>query len=250
MVSVFRDLKYAGLLRLREHWGISPEDLHYAVENEILHACVWMPMRYLERGVIRDRHFVFMRHEAKEGFVGVRPRDFRTISRVGSARLRSFDSVTSRGTVLRLPDEPRQPALLVHLQDLMVLAQDRAEFEREYRLRPYDVEGCAAGPLAEFLASDDYRHIRINGEEHHFGDVQAHVIKLLHAASLGRGPWVHGKTLLDGAGSNAARLRDVFKSKRDWRKVILSDKRGSYRLNVPLMGAEPEGVAGRPAFTP
>ncbi|WP_422927457.1 hypothetical protein [Singulisphaera sp. PoT] len=250
MVSIFRDRKYARLLRLREHWGISLEDLYYAVENEFLHACVWMPLRYLERGTIRDRQFVFMRHEAKEGFVGVRPRDFRTISSVGSARLRSFDSVTRRGTVLRLPDEPRQPALLVRIEDLMVLAQDRAEFEREYRLRPYDVEGCAAGPLAEFLASDDYRHIRINGEEHHFGDVQAHVIKILHAASLGRSPWVHGKTLLDGAGSHAARLRDVFKSKRDWRRVILSDKRGSYRLNVPWMAAEPEGVAGRPAITP
>jgi hypothetical protein len=120
MGSIFPDQKYARLLHLQKHWEISTDDLYYAVENELLHVCVWMPTRFLERGIIEDRHFVFRQYETKEGFVGIRPHDFFTIASVGSARLRCFHSVSEKGTVLRLPFEPRQPTLLVQLQDFVL----------------------------------------------------------------------------------------------------------------------------------
>lgn len=241
MISIFPNPKYARLLRLQKHWDIPSDELYYAIENDVLQVCVWMPTRYLERGIIRDRHFIFTQYETKEGFVGIRPQDFHVIASQGSARLRSFLSVTKLGTVLRMPDEPRQPKLQVQLQDVMVLAQDRVEFERKYGLNAYNLlEVATEPPLADFMATEDYRHIRINGEEHHFGVVQARIIETLHNASRTRSPWVHGKTLLDGAGSKGARLRDLFKSKHDWRKLILSDKSGFYRLNVPALDPERE----------
>ena len=54
----------------------------------------------------------------------------------------------------------------------------------------------------------------------------------LRERMVSRNPWVHGKTLIDGTNSQATRLRDVFKNNRDWQKIIVSNKRGYYRLNL------------------
>ena len=68
--------------RLQNLWrrlGLSQEDIYYAIENDQLRTSVWMPMRFMERGVIKDGKFVFVRHECREGFIGVRPQDFHRI---------------------------------------------------------------------------------------------------------------------------------------------------------------------------
>jgi hypothetical protein len=74
----------------------------------------------------------------------------------------------------------------------------------------------------------------LDNEEYHLGDVQARVIEQLHDASQSHQPWVHGKTLIYESGSEAARLRDLFKNKRTWNGLIISNERDCYRLNVPL----------------
>ena len=66
---VFHDKAYDRLHNLWKRWGISQEDAYYAIENGLLRACVWMPMRYVERGVIKDGKFIYEQHEYKEGFL-------------------------------------------------------------------------------------------------------------------------------------------------------------------------------------
>jgi hypothetical protein len=225
---------YDRLSSLWKRWDVSQEDVYYSIENGLLRVCVWLPLRYLERGVIKDGKFIYEQHEPREGFVGVRPEDFHRICSTGCAKLRIFRSVREEEHILRMAYEPPQPAISVRLNDLVVLQQDRIKFEKSYQLQPVSIQhqqaACALN--REFSASPDYHHISIHGEEFHLGDVQARVVEQLHDALQSRTQWVHGKTLIYGANSKAVRLRDIFKSKRDWSKIIASNGRGYYRLNI------------------
>lgn len=225
---------YDRLHSLWRQWGTSQEDVYYAIENGLLRVCVWMPMRYIERGILQEGRFVYERHEHKEGFIGVRPQDFHRISSTGCAKLRIFLSIKEEDRILRMAYEPPQPAISVRIHDLVILRQDREKFETIYQIPQERIEAYpdACATQKEFSASGDYHHISMNGEEYHLGDVQARIVEQLHDALRSRTQWVHGKILLNNAGSRAMRLRDVFKGKRDWEKIVESNQRGYYRLNI------------------
>ncbi len=225
--------KYDRLHSLIARWGVFPEDVYYAIENGALCTCVWLPLRYLERGIIKNRKFIYEQHEHKEGFVGVRPQDFHRICSCGCLKLRIFRSITQEGHILRMADEPPQPSISVRLSDLVILQKDRQQFEETYDIKADNVLDFVKEPAApEFAASRDYRHITYEGKDYQLGDVQAQIIEQLYDAVLTDNPWVHGKTLIHVAGSRAVRLRDLFKNKAKWRDLIISDARGRYRLNV------------------
>ena len=226
---------YHRLQSLQKRWEVSQEDIFYAIENGLLRVCVWLPLRYVERVVIKNRKFIYERHEHQEGFVGVRPEDCRLVCSKGRAKLRTFNSVCEDGHVLRLAYEPPQPAICVRFKDLVVLKDDRKKFERTYDIAEtnvHDLHPDHSPPY--FAASDDYKYIRMGDQEFHLGDVQARVVEQLYDASQSHQPWVHGKTLIYESSSNAVRLRDLFKNKRTWRALIVSNERGYYRLNLPI----------------
>lgn len=230
----FPEKTYNRLDSLRRGWGITQEDVYYAIENDLLRVCVWLPLRYMERCIIKGNKFVYEQHEHKTGFIGVRPEDFHKISSTGCAKLRIFRSVKSESHIFRLAYEPPQPALSVRIHDLVVLKDDCRTFEDNYGIsKTENAQQVENSAVKEFSASPDYRHIMLDGEKYNLGDVQACVIQQLHDAAASMNPWVHGKTLLYSANSKATRLRDVFKSKNDWQKIIASDGRGYYRLNLP-----------------
>lgn len=225
---------YDRLHSLWRRWGLTQEDVYYAIENGLLRVCVWMPLRFMERGEIRNKAFIYVEHEHKEGFIGLRPEDFHRICSTGCAKLRIFRSIKEEAHILRMAYEPPQPAISVRIHDLVVLQEDRVKFETSYEIcQIKSGEYPAICPsLKEFSASSDYHQISIHGEKFHLGDVQARVVEQLHDAVRSRQQWVHGKTLIHGANSKALRLRDVFKSKSDWGKIIASNGRGYYRLNI------------------
>ncbi len=231
---VLLDKTYDRLHNLWTRWGMSQEDAFYAIENGLLRTCVWLPLRYVERGVIKDGKFIYERHEPKEGFIGVRPEDFRRICSTGRAKLREFHSVKQAGHIIRMAYEPPQPAIMVRISDLVVLQEDRKKFEETYQIGQIEVTPPATKPISDFTFSNDYRHVTLDGHEYHLGDVQARVVELLHDAARSRQPWVHGKTLIYESASGAVRLRDLFKHKRGWRNLIIANERGYYRLNLPL----------------
>lgn len=223
---------YDRLHSLWKRWELPQEDVYYAVENGLLRVCVWVPLRFMERGVIKNKKFIYEEHQPEEGFVGVRPEDFHRICSTGCAKLRIFRSTKKAGHILRMAYEPPQPAVSVRIHDLVVLREDRLAFEETYGVKDIGTSQHNKTAKQEFCSSPDYHTITINGEEFHLGDVQARVVEQLHDALQSRTQWVHGKTLIYGANSKAIRLRDIFKSKRDWNKIITSNGRGYYRLNV------------------
>lgn len=237
---VFHNKAYDRLQNLWMRWGIPQEDVYYAIENDLLRTCVWLPLRYMERGVIQNQKFIFEQHEPKQGFMAVRPEDFYRVCSTGRAKLRTFRSIEEEGHILRMAYEPPQPAIMVRIGDLVVLQEDRKKFEETYNLGNGNTLVFPPKPGVEgnFHFSNDYRHVTLESKEFHLGDVQARVVEQLHDAARSRQPWVHGKTLIYESGSRAVRVRDIFKHKRDWRSLITSNDRGYYRLNVPLQESE------------
>ncbi len=232
---VFPEKDYDRFYNLWDRWGISQEDVFYAVENDLLRVCIFLPLRFVERGVIKDGKFIFEQHEHKNGFIAVRPEDFHLICSKGSAKLRIFHSIRVEGHILRLAMEPPQPSVSVRLHDLIVLREDRLKFEETYKIQPREskVHPVAPGTDGVFRYSNNYRHVHMDDREYHLGDVQSRIIAHLHEAANSRTPWVHGKILLYESGSKATRMRDVFKHKPDWQSLIDSNERGYYRLNLP-----------------
>lgn len=111
--------------------------------------------------------------------------------------------------------------------DLLMRKAERVRLEEVLRLEP------PAGPVPTFSHSEDYREVCINGQTFMLGSRQAMVVKRLHAAALEGSPWQNGKTLLYDADSLSTRMHDLFKSKgADWRRLIVSNGRGLYRLAI------------------
>jgi len=226
---------YDRLKSLEKKWDISPEDMLYAIENGILRTCIWLPLRYVERIAIKEHKFVFETQEHQCGFVGVRPEDCRRICSTGCAKLRIFNSVNEADHILRLAYEPPQPDISVRISDLIVLKEDQQKFEQNYEIPETNVVDLhPERPPGGFIAAEDYRYVKLDDQEFHLGDIQARIVQMLHDASQSHKPWVHGKTLLHESASNAIRIRDLFKSKKNWRDLIISDDRGYYRLNIPM----------------
>lgn len=228
------DKKYLRLQDLQRMWGILQEDLYYAIENGLLRTSIWLPLRYMEIGLIKDGRFHYERHEHIEGFVSLRPQDCHAIFSRGNMALRIFQSIDESQNMLRLAYEPPQPDIMVSINDLIVLKEHKDFFQQKFDISELENIKEENAHHPKLQASDGYQHVIFGDHEFHFGDVQAKIIAMLHDAALSRNPWVHGKTLIAGTNSRATRMRDIFKKKEIWEHLICSNQRGAYRLNLPL----------------
>lgn len=114
----------------------------------------------------------------------------------------------------------------VDFSDLIVLLDDVENFERKNGLVNYNYVSLE-------LLSDDFTSFLLNGQEYTFGIMQAKVIRLLWQARENGQPWVYGKRMLSDIGSGSERIKSLFSRNPVWRKLIVSDKKGKYKLNLP-----------------
>lgn len=137
----------------------------------------------------------------------------------------------------------RQGPILVTLEDLLVTATERDRFERAYGLGPAEthspvpLEVTQAANEAQVTSSQlvhrgDYSEVVFSGELFRLGPLQAAVVRQLHEASRSANPWLPGKELLSNSSASTMRIVDLFKVKKNWRTLIVSDGRGNYRLNL------------------
>ena len=75
----------------------------------------------------------------------------------------------------------------------------------------------------------DYGHVRVEGETIVLGDQQRRVIAFLHKKVLEKEPWQTLRSIQDAA-QVSAKMQDLFGSDLHWSKLLLSDRKGSYRL--------------------
>ena len=86
-----------------------------------------------------------------------------------------------------------------------------------------------------FKHSEDYTSLAIDGCDFSLSRRRAAVVRRLHqaySAGTPNVPWREIKRILSGFDSNPGSMRDVFKGEEHWRKLVRSDKKGFWRLNL------------------
>ena len=133
---IFHDKTYHRLNGLQDRWKISEDDVRCAVESSLLRICIFLPLRYVECGLMQDDTFILEHYDDKSGLVAVRPEDYNWVCRKGEAKLRIFHCTNIAGRIFRLAMEPAQIPVIVYPHDFLVLRDDCRKFEKT--LRPKD----------------------------------------------------------------------------------------------------------------
>ena len=223
------DKSYFTLPEILERWQISETDLIYLAENDKLRLSVRVFGLALEFGdVEQDTRgqpcHVPWEQSCFSGLLELHARDVFQLFRCGEVHLDCFRTPRADYAATWGDAKP----VLIAIGDLLLSRHERDRFEVE--------TGFSAGgkPLEEatFIHSADYLEVRCNGCRFKLGPIQAEAVRVLHESAQGAEPWQNGKVILSRAGSKSLRMADVFKSQKDWRQLIRSDRRGRYRLNL------------------
>jgi hypothetical protein len=101
-------------------------------------------------------------------------------------------------------------------------------------MQKYARAGETQDPTAsDFWHSDDYRQVKLRGQEFYLTSRQAQIIEYLHKAHQKGEPEVSTHHLMSDIGIESSRLRDSFRSRPVERKaLLLSTRRGFVRLNL------------------
>ena len=218
-----------------ERWRVTPADIEDYALDELLELSVLVDRLPAEEGTMEP-------HD-QAGYLPV-PQDLPLLNgpqpllrssllavfRTGQAEVHAFRSRLCGGYLRLLRQVPPVP---VRRADLIVTREERDRFEAEHGLGPKDEPGASAPWHA-----DDFTRVRVDGEWLSFGPKQAAVLRLLRAAGETDNPWCDGKRLLDEADAATMRLIDLFKRKPGWRRLVVGDGKGRYRLAPELLALE------------
>ncbi|KAA3634001.1 MAG: hypothetical protein DWQ02_12180 [Bacteroidetes bacterium] len=200
--------------------------------------CVWLRHCCCTLGKLRygkDGREIFhpLQEQWIKGFVQLLAEDCRWLFRHGKVNASLFHTLNEPKFFIQPPLEKRN--WLIEPLDLQILRKDVEQFEQQFKVERtlhQQLIGREGQRLKSFWHSDNYQSVLMGGREFRFGFVQAEIIRALHQASFTDNPWVHGKILLDKAGSRSEQIKNVFSGKPYWRECVLSDGRGYYRLNL------------------
>ena len=93
------------------------------------------------------------------------------------------------------------------------------------------MEGCQDSMVVH---SPDFRNVKWYGQSFSFTPTQSNCIRILWENWKRGTPEVSQERILSGAGSNATRLIDLFRTHKTWRELVRPGlTRGLYRLNTP-----------------
>lgn len=220
---------YFTLPEILERWSISEDDLIYLAENDRLRLSVRVFGVPIEFGDFEEtpegEHFPVPWERTRfNGLLDLHAQDVFQLFRCGQIHVSSFRTDRAGYAVVQDGAEP----VLVLIGDLLLRRDERDRFEIQSGFSGRS----GTGEENTFIASADYQDVRCNGYRFKLGPIQAEVVRALHAAAQTGEPWQNGKAILSMAGSKSLRMADVFKSKKNWRQLIRSDRKGGYRLNV------------------
>lgn len=238
-----RERLYYTFPELMDFYSISRAVLDNRVLNGALTAHTWIQPCCAEAIVeVQSGNQILLTKTDKiwEGYGAIFPNDYRKILQRGHSPLREFKGQDSE--MLRLKNGA--PDIMVHLEDIVILARDRDGLDEYFGFSPDATEATVEvlgriAPVKRTAARADpsFRHVTFEDEEFLFGTVQAAVVKQLYDSAKAGDPWVNGKKILGNAGSEGNSLRNIFARKKNWRKLIESDSRGYYRLNEKFVAS-------------
>jgi hypothetical protein len=151
------------------------------------------------------------------------PLDYRDVHRIFKHK---EAQITIRKPIRLGASSPPLPEIHAEFCDLVVPLEVVESFEQAHASIPSTTQIFR-------LLMPDFSCFVLRGREYKFGEMQAKIIHRLYNAWESGKPWVYGKRLLSEVGSGSDRIQSVFNHNNNWRKVILSDSKGMYRLNMP-----------------
>ena len=220
---------YFTLPEVLDRWQITEADLIYLAENDRLRLSVrvfGVPMEFgdIEETPHGETFRIPWEQTRYSGLLDLHACDVFQLFRCGELHLSAFRAVSADYATT---SDDAQPVFVL-IGDLLLKREERDRFE----IATGFLAGDHAGEAPTFIHSADYQEVRCDGDNFKLGPIQAEVVRALHAAALAGEPWQNGKAILYGAGSRSLRMADVFKSQANWRRLIRSDRRGGYRLNI------------------
>lgn len=219
---------YYTLGEVASAWEMPRHDVVYLAETGLMRLSARICRTHLERGVWEleeDAGWFQVPQERTRytGLVDLKDKDAYLIFRDGACEISSFHMAQGIYFEVREPSDP----VIVYEADLLIRAEERRRLELSNG-RPDKVLAPS-----QFSHDAGYVHVEFRGRRFRFGRIQAHIVRQLHEASFTPTPWCNGSDLLEQASSGCYRLVDAFKSQPHWRELILSDKRGAFRLAIP-----------------
>jgi hypothetical protein len=217
---------YFTLPEVLERWSISESDLVYLAENDVLRLSVRvydLPIKYRPSSAEPSRRPRPRRKHAA-GLLDLHAVDVFNLFRCGEINAYDFRCPKLGNVSVPTGDAP----VFVMIGDLLIRREERDRFEAA---RGFRADGRRLGEPA-FIASPDYQDVSCTGHRFRLGPIQAEVVRALHEATLAGDPWQNGKAILSAARSRSLRMADVFKSQKNWRELICSNRRGKYRLKL------------------
>jgi len=220
--------EYFAFEELQERWGVPHRDLVYLAENGLLKVSVRLYGACLEHGSYEEvdtgQWCNIPDHQGPfQGLQDLRAHDVYRVFHEGALQIEYFDAPADRYCMVLQPEN----GILIKQDELVVRRAERERAEAKHRLA-----GTGRQSEVVFEQRDDFTEISLGERTYLLGPIQARVVKVLHQAAASGCPWQHGKTVLSDAGSSSTRLSDLFKTQPEWRKLIQSDRRGRYRLNI------------------
>ena len=222
--------EYFSLQEICNIWSVSKEDLLYYGENGILEISV-RPAAIaagLETGGC-GREIEDIRTEGKRQHFSPQPLLPTDIYRIMKA---GHEGVPVYHTKYRfdeqISDIIETRGIWLSFEDLVVTRDEKRCFEinNGVHLDGRQVEA--------FRHSGDFREVYFDNRRYQFGVMQARIISLLYEASRTEMPWVHGNELLNQGGLERLRVAALVRGGLGWQELVFSDRRGYYRLKLPL----------------
>lgn len=220
--------EYFELEELEERWRLPRRDLAYLAENGLLRVSVRLYGVRIDRGSYEEadngKWFRIPEEQAWfQGLQDLRPHDVYKLLHQGEVRVQHFDAPEAAYCHVVQPDEG------------VVVKRDELVVRREERDRAEANHGLGDTPRSStrgFSQRNDFNEVTLGDRLYTLGPIQGRVVQILFESATAGFPWRHGKAVLAEAGSSCTRMADLFKAQPDWRKLIQSDRRGRYRLNI------------------
>jgi hypothetical protein len=222
---------YFTLGELVDEWCLPEADILYLAENGQLRLAVRVFGLVVENGDIEvtdDGHWFRIPHEQPRysGLLDLTERDAHTVLKAGSAVIGHFHVDNPGYCVVVDPSD----AMLVSRHDLLVRRNQKDQVEALIQGRAVTSHAIEAPKTGGLVHSEDYREVKLGALSFRLGAIQSDIVRRLHQAAKDGHPWRSGKLLLTEAGAASLRMSDLFKSKPSWRRLVLSDGRGMYRI--------------------
>ncbi len=242
--------KYHTLHDLANRWKVSFNDIKYYVEHNELSVCCWLDYRKYMRFICSEEdNKITCEYSRFEGYVGLGASNCRKIFKYKKYKIINFIDLIDKKFCYTVM--PNSKDIILSIDDMVITDEERTRFEKENDLESesYPISPCKAEIIGKLNnQSDEYktrsRGLYLNTKKYQYlyngtpftlGPIQANIVKQLAEVHSSKSPWVNSKKLLKDSGSNAVRIRDVFKTHSLWSEIIDSDRRGNYRLKEGLI---------------